>query len=122
MTSTPSLSSSPRRRRWIHFIFIFFVVAGGLGIGGTIALAWYAVTGLPSLVVLHDYQPSLMTKVHADNGEVVGQFYVERRVFTPLNEVPQHLINAVIAVEDAGFFRHPGLDIRGIFRATWTNL
>ena len=90
--------------------------------GGAIALTWYAVSGLPSLVVLHDYQPSLMTKVHADNGQVMGQFYVERRVLTPLNEVPQHLINAVIAVEDARFFKHPGLDIRGIFRATWTNL
>lgn len=90
--------------------------------GGAIALAWYAITGLPSLVVLHDYQPSLMTKVHDDNGQVMGQFYVERRVFTPLDEVPQHLINAVIAVEDARFFKHPGLDIRGIFRAAWTNL
>ena len=90
--------------------------------GVAIALAWYAVIGLPSIVVLQDHQPSLMTKVHADNGQVMGQFYVERRVLTPLNEVPQHLINAVIAVEDARFFKHPGLDIRGIFRAAWTNL
>ena len=112
MTSTPRLSSSPQRRQWLRFLIIFALVAGGLSIGGAIALAWYAVTGLPSLVVLHDYQPSLMTKVHDDNGQVMGQFYVERRVFTPLDEVPQHLITAVIAVEDARFFKHPGLDIR----------
>jgi penicillin-binding protein 1A len=90
--------------------------------GGAIALAWYASTGLPSLAVLHEYQPSLITKVHADNGQVMGQFYVERRILARLSEVPQHLINALIAVEDTRFFEHPGLDIWGIFRAAWTNL
>ena len=90
--------------------------------GGAIALAWYASTGLPSLAVLHEYQPSLITKVHADNGQVMGQFYVERRILTPISEVPQDLINALIAVEDTRFFEHPGLDILGIFRAAWTNL
>jgi len=90
--------------------------------GGAIALAWYAATGLPSLSVLHEYQPSLISKVYADNGQVMGQFYVERRILAPLAEVPQHLINAVIAVEDTRFFEHPGLDIWGIFRAAWTNL
>jgi len=90
--------------------------------GGAIALAWYASTGLPSLAVLHEYQPSLITKVHADNGQVMGQFYVERRILTQISEVPQDLINALIAVEDTRFFEHPGLDIWGIFRAAWTNL
>ena len=122
MTSTPSLSSAHRRHRSLRFLFILVLIAGGLCIGGAIGLAWYAVTGLPSLVILHDYQPSLMTKVHADNGQMMGQFYIERRVLAPLDEVPQNLINAVIAVEDARFFKHPGLDIRGIFRATLTNL
>jgi penicillin-binding protein 1A len=52
----------------------------------------------------------------------MGQFYVERRILARLSEVPQHLINALIAVEDTRFFEHPGLDIWGIFRAAWTNL
>ena len=85
-------------------------------------LIWYAATGLPSLTVLHEYQPSLITKVHADDGQVIGQFYVEHRILAPLTAVPQYLLNAVIAVEDARFFEHPGLDIWGIFRAAWTNL
>ncbi len=86
------------------------------------AVTWYAATGLPSLVRLQDYQPSLITKVSADSGQVIGQFYVERRILTPIRDVPQHLINAVIAVEDTRFFDHPGLDVWGIFRAAWTNL
>ena len=51
----------------------------------------------------------------------MGQFYVERRILTPLREVPRHLLDAVLAVEDTRFFEHPGLDIWGILRATWTN-
>ena len=85
-------------------------------------LAWYA-SGLPSIAYLQEnYQPGLITKVYADNGQIMGQFYVERRSLTPFDNIPRHLINAVIAVEDARFFDHPGLDILGIFRAAWTNL
>ena len=95
---------------------------GGLAIGGTLLLVWYA-AGLPSIAYLQEnYQPSLITKVYADDGQVMGQFYVERRILTPLDAIPTHLINAVIAVEDTRFFDHPGLDIWGIFRAAWTNL
>ena len=122
MTSSEDYSRHARRRRWPRVFLIIALVATGFGTGGAIALAWYAATGLPSLAVLHEYQPSLITKVHADNGQVMGQFYVERRILAPLTDVPQHLINAVIAVEDTRFFEHPGLDIWGIFRAAWTNL
>lgn len=122
MASPKGPSQKTTRRRWPRFLLIIVLVGTGLGIGGAIALAWYASTGLPSLAVLHEYQPSLITKVHADNGQVMGQFYVERRILARLTEVPQHLINALIAVEDTRFFEHPGLDIWGIFRAAWTNL
>ncbi len=97
------------------------LIVSGLTVGGAGALAWHLAKGLPSLDGLREYQPSLITKVEADNRQVIGQFYVERRILTPLHEVPQHLINAVIAVEDARFFEHPGLDVWGIFRAAWTN-
>ena len=97
------------------------LIVGGLAVGGTAAVAWHMATGLPSLGGLREYQPSLITKVKADNRQVMGQFYVERRILTPLREVPRHLIDAVLAVEDTRFFEHPGLDIWGILRATWTN-
>ena len=93
-----------------HFLWPVLIV-GGLAVGGMAAVAWHITTGLPSLGGLRDYQPSLITKVHADNRQVIGQFYVERRILTPLRDVPQHLIDAVIAVEDTRFFEHPGLDV-----------
>ena len=97
------------------------LIVSGLAVGGTAAVAWHIATGLPSLGGLRDYQPSLITKVEADNRRIIGQFYVERRILTPLHAIPRHLIDAVIAVEDARFYEHPGLDVWGILRATWTN-
>ncbi len=114
------LPVQPLRRLIQRFLWPLLIV-GGLAIGGGAAVAWHITTGLPSLGGLRDYQPSLITKVLADNRQVIGQFYVERRVLTPLRDVPRHLIDAVIAVEDARFYEHPGLDVWGILRAAWTN-
>ena len=90
--------------------------------GGFIGILWVGTQGLPSLESLQDYQPSLITRVYSDEGDVIGQFFVERRIYIPVSDIPQSLINAIIAVEDTRFFEHPGLDIVGIFRAAWTNL
>jgi len=120
MLGFPYNVPTPRQVR--KSIPLLTLIVSGLIIGGAGAVAWYAATGLPSLARLQDYQPSLITKVYGDTRQVMGQFYVERRILTPFPEVPQQLINAVIAVEDARFFEHPGLDFWGILRAAWTNV
>lgn len=109
-----------RRRRWHLALFIIscLVLFGGGGAG----TLWYVSRDLPPLEVLQEYQPSLATRVYSDDRKVIGQFYVERRILTPLSDIPQTLIDAVVAVEDARFFEHPGLDLIGIARAAWTNL
>jgi penicillin-binding protein 1A len=100
---------------------MLIVLAGLIG-GAGAAVLWYVSQDLPSLDSLQTYQPSLVSRVYSDDRRVIGQYYVERRILTPLSEVPQSLIQAVIAVEDARFFEHPGLDVIGILRAVWTNL
>ncbi len=77
---------------------------------------------LPTFDSFQDYQPSLVSRVYADNGEIIGQFFNERRLYTPIADIPHTLTQAVIAVEDTRFLEHPGLDIIGIGRAAWTNL
>ena len=121
MPGFPHHAPTPRRLTTYPLPLLALIVSG-LIIGGAGAVAWYAATGLPSLARLQDYQPSLITKVYGDTRQVMGQFYVERRILTPFAEVPQPLINAVIAVEDTRFFDHPGLDFWGILRAAWTNV
>ncbi len=103
-------------------LFIGLAICFGLMIGGLIGILWVGTQGLPSLESLQEYQPSLITRVYSDEGDVIGQFFVERRIYIPVTDMPQSLLDAIIAVEDTRFFEHPGLDIVGILRAAWTNL
>ncbi len=85
-------------------------------------ILWIAMQDLPTFDSFQDYQPNLVSRVYADNGEIIGQFFNERRLYTPIADIPHTLTQAVIAVEDTRFLEHPGLDIVGIGRAAWTNL
>lgn len=114
--------SRPKPWPWWGIALVTLLVLVILASGSAAGVLWYMSRDLPSLDSLITYQPSLVSRVYSDDRQVVGQFYVERRIRTPLAEVPQHLTQAVIAVEDARFFEHPGLDVIGIIRAIWTNL
>jgi penicillin-binding protein 1A len=92
---------------------------GGLAVGG---LVWHLSKDLPVLEQLGTYQPSLVTQVYSIDHQLIGQFFIERRIFTPVADIPERLRRAVIAVEDVRFFEHPGLDYIGMLRAAWTNL
>jgi penicillin-binding protein 1A len=92
---------------------------GGLAVGG---LLWHLSKDLPDLEQLGTYQPSLVTQVYSIDQRLIGQFFIERRMLTPVGEVPERLRRAVVAVEDVRFFEHPGLDYIGMLRAAWTNV
>ena len=92
---------------------------GGLIAGG---LLWHLAKDLPALDQLGTYQPSLVTQVYSSDQQLIGQFFIERRILTPVGDIPEGLRRAVVAVEDVRFFEHPGLDYIGMARAAWTNL
>lgn len=83
---------------------------------------WYFTRDLPSMSTLQEYNPNIITKVYSDDGQVIGEFYIERRVVIPLSKMPKRLINAFLAAEDARFFEHKGLDYQSIIRAFYINL
>ena len=121
----PDLYDEParsRRRPWWAKALLLVGVLLLLVSGGAAGAFWYISQDLPSLNSVTAYQPSLVSRVYSDDRAVVGQFLVERRILTPLSDIPQSFIHAVIAVEDARFFEHPGLDVIGIARAGWMNL
>src|SRR5437773_8283102 len=102
------------------FIIALSVVAVVAGVlAGTV---WYLFQDLPSITGLHEYQPSLVTRVYSADRQVIGQFVVERRILVPLDKIPRQLVNALVAIEDSRFFEHRGLDFVGIARAAITNL
>src|SRR5271155_2273845 len=103
--------------RFLGFLFavgtIFFVV----GIAATAGLLWHFSKGLPDYSKLQDYEPPVMTRVHAADGALLAEYAKERRLYLPIQAVPKLIINAFIAAEDKNFYQHPGVDIQGIMRA-----
>ncbi len=93
-----------------------------VGTGTVLGILWQVTRDLPTFDSFQDYHPSLVSRVYADDGEMIGQFFIERRLYTPIDQIPKALTQAVIAVEDTRFLEHPGLDVVGIGRAAWTNL
>jgi penicillin-binding protein 1A len=108
--------------RWWQIVLLGLFGLGVIGIFALGGLLWHYSQDLPDLNQLQNYQPSLVTQVYSADRQLIGQFFIERRILTPIADIPEHLRRAVIAVEDVRFFEHPGLDYIGILRAAWTNL
>jgi penicillin-binding protein 1A len=117
------IHEQPRRRwRWWQIALLGVLASGLAGVTAAAGVIWYFAQDLPSLELLQNYQPSLVTTVYSDDRQPIGQFFIERRILTPLVDIPRQLTQAVIATEDVRFFEHPGLDYVGMLRAAWTNI
>jgi len=104
-------------------IGLFLILFSTLLIASTGIALWYLwSSNLPYIGSLKNYNPPIITKVFADNGQIIGKFSDENRTLVPLNEIPKHTINAFIAAEDARFFQHRGIDFLGIVRALFKNI
>ena len=103
--------------RFLGFLFavgtIFFIV----GVAATAGLLWHFSKDLPDYSQLKDYEPPVMTRVHAGDGSLLAEYAKERRLYLPIQAVPKLVINAFVAAEDKNFYQHPGVDIYGIARA-----
>ena len=122
MNHVQSFLSGLKDWSWLRIFLVTSLLLLCIGTGTVLGVLWQVTRDLPTFDSFQDYQPSLVSRVYADNGELIGQFFIERRLYTPFDEIPQALTQAVIAVEDTRFLEHPGLDIVGIARAAWTNL
>ncbi len=94
----------------------------GLGIGAVIGLVLSRFVDLPAVEALTTYRPAASTHVLARDGSTLGSFAAERRIPVGSEEIPSVFRDAVIAVEDANFYRHTGVDPQGIVRAALRNL
>ncbi len=98
-------------------ILLGLAVLAGVLVLGVVGFLIAALQGLPSLADLQDYEPPVTSRVHAGDGALVAEFAREQRVFVPIEQIPDHVRNAFVAVEDARFFEHSGLDYQGLARA-----
>ncbi len=96
----------------IVFVIGAAVVAGAL---------WHFSKDLPDSAQLRNYEPPVMTRVHAGDGSLIAEFARERRLYLPIQAVPKMLINAYLSAEDKNFYKHIGVDPEGLVRAFVTN-
>jgi len=104
--------------RFFGWIFAVGTVLFLVGIAGAAGLFWHFSKDLPDYSQLQDYEPPVMTRVHASDGALVAEYARERRLYLPIQAIPKLVLNAFIAAEDKSFYEHGGLDFQGIARAT----
>ncbi|MDR1928830.1 MAG: penicillin-binding protein 1A [Endomicrobium sp.] len=80
------------------------------------------INNLPSIQQLENYNPNLSTKIYDKNDNLIGEFFIEKRTFTKIEDIPNDLKNAFIAVEDNDFFKHWGISLKSIVRAFFSML
>jgi penicillin-binding protein 1A len=108
---------SARRDRlglWGFFLFLALLfITAGLGLGILLGYEY----NLPPIQSLEDYRPDVITSIYSADDSVIGEFAVERRIIVSFEEIPPYLQLAIIAVEDAQFYNHSGLNYYSILRA-----
>ena len=110
------------RRFWFPAVILLALAAGGLtGIIAAYQLNYSQAAS--EVAALATYRPSVVTRIYADDGQtVIGEFALEKRIPLKYEEIPANMKNAILAVEDARFYDHIGIDPIRIVGATWKNL
>ncbi len=98
--------------RFLGFLFAAGTILFIAGIAGTAGLLWHYSKDLPDYSQLQDYEPPVMTRVHAADGSLLAEYAKERRLYLPIQAIPKLVTNAFIAAEDKNFYQHPGVDIQ----------
>jgi penicillin-binding protein 1A len=103
--------------RFLGFLFATGSVLFLVGIAGVGALLWHFSRDLPDYSQLQNYEPPVMTRVHAADGSLLAEYATQRRLYIPIQAVPKQVIHAFLAADDKNFYEHGGLDFVGIARA-----
>ena len=103
--------------RFLGFLFAAGTVVFLVGVAAVAGLIWHFSKDLPDYSQLQDYEPPVMTRVHAADGALLGEYSKERRLYLPIQAVPKLVINAFLAAEDKNFYEHGGIDYSGMARA-----
>ena len=102
----------------IKFLIVFSIVILLLAF----STLWYFSIGLPDYKKLSNYQPPISSRVYSEDGKLIAEYALEKRLFVPYQSIPEKVINSFLSAEDKNFFEHPGVDAKGILRAIIKNL
>src|SRR6201987_1173153 len=103
--------------RFLGFLFAAGTVVFLVGVAAVAGLIWHFSKDLPDYSQLQDYEPPVMTRVHAADGALLGEYSKERRLYLPIQAGPKLVSNGCLAAEDKNFYEHGGIDFSGMARA-----
>jgi penicillin-binding protein 1A len=103
--------------RFCGLLFAAGAIVFVVGVAAAAGLLWHYSKSLPDYSQLQDYEPAVMTRVHAADGSLLAEYAHERRLYIPIQAVPKLVTNAFVAAEDKNFYEHGGIDFSGIARA-----
>ena len=101
-------------------IFFSFLLVGLILL--VFSILWIYSNKLPDYRYLKNYKPPVSSKLYSGNGTLVSDFSAEKRIFVPYDSIPKTVINAFLSSEDKNFFKHPGVDAKGVIRAFKNNI
>jgi len=107
---------------FIKKFLIFLTLISIVFLVSTISILWIYSNKLPDYKYLKSYKPPVSSKLYSGNGVLVSDFSSEKRIFVPYNSIPQKVINSFLSAEDKNFFKHPGVDAKGVARAVKNNI
>lgn len=124
---TPPTASTPAKKRsafrFFRYAFFGILVVGVIAMGAALGQLRVYLNELPTEKALEEYRPRLISRMFSSDDRLIGEYVrVERRKYVSIKDVPQILIDAVIAREDKNFYKHFGLDIEGILRAIYVDI
>ena len=85
-------------------------------------ILWTFSNDLPNYKFLLNYEPPVSSRVHAGDGQLIAEFALQKRLFVPFEAIPKNVINSFLSAEDKNFFSHPGVDAKGVIRASINNI
>lgn len=98
------------------------LLCGIVGIVAVMMVVQHYSADLPDINQLRNYSPPTVSRVHAGDGRLMAEFASEKRIFVPIERIPQRVIDAFLSAEDKNFYNHPGVDATGIARAIAINV
>ena len=98
------------------------IFASVLFITVIISILWYYSNDLPDYKFLKNYKPPISSKLYSNDGQLLSEFSSEKRIFVPYNSIPSLVVNSFLSAEDKNFFKHPGVDAKGVLRAIINNI
>jgi penicillin-binding protein 1A len=115
-------SKRRRKKSRIKLFFLLFFIFVILPLLSLYTVYWYYIYDLPDLTKITGYSPILTNEIYSSDGRLIAEFATQKRKLIPYDQIPEHVKDAFLAIEDKRFFHHRGVDFKRIIKALITNI